>query len=106
MIIVGVHLGLHWTRVMAMVHTALRLTPVSSARALVLRAAAAFLASFGLWSCFVLGLGAKLTFTYMDGCGQEIGARLNSVHQRARTQAKCWLKNDVSLSNGILSIWS
>src|SRR5215207_1552708 len=75
MVIVGLHLGLHWTRVMAMVRTTLRLTPVSTARALVLRAAAAFLASFGLWSCFVLGLGAKLTFTYMDGCGQEIGAR-------------------------------
>src|SRR5215207_3763120 len=63
MVIVGVHLGLHWTRVMAMVRTTLRLSPRNSARTLVLRIAAALLASFGVWSFTVLGVWAKLTFT-------------------------------------------
>ncbi|WP_244626891.1 DUF4405 domain-containing protein [Microvirga tunisiensis] len=40
MIIVGAHVGLHWTRVMAMARTTLRLTPWNPARALALRAAA------------------------------------------------------------------
>jgi Domain of unknown function (DUF4405) len=64
MVIVGVHLGLHWTRVMAMVRTTLRLSRGDSARTLVLRIAAAILAGFGVWSFTVLGVGAKLTFTY------------------------------------------
>jgi hypothetical protein len=64
MVIVGLHLGLHWTRVMAMVRTTLRLSPVNSARTLVLRIAAAVLGGFGVWSFTVLGVRAKLTFTY------------------------------------------
>ncbi|WP_245444283.1 DUF4405 domain-containing protein [Microvirga sp. KLBC 81] len=64
MIIVGVHLGLHWMRVMAMVRTTLSLTPGNPARALALRVAAVVLAGFGLWGCFVLGVWGKLTFTY------------------------------------------
>ncbi len=64
MVIVGVHLGLHWSRVMAMVRTTLRLSPVNSARTLVLRIAAAVLAGFGVWSFTVLGVWAKLSFTY------------------------------------------
>ena len=64
MVIVGVHLGLHWSRVMAMVRTTLRLSPGNSARTLVLRIAAALLAGFGVWSFTVLGVWAKLTFTY------------------------------------------
>jgi hypothetical protein len=64
MVIVGVHLGLHWSRIMAMVRTTLRLSPVDSARTLVLRIAAAALAGFGVWSFTVLGVWAKLTFTY------------------------------------------
>jgi hypothetical protein len=64
MVIVGVHLGLHWSRVMAMVRTTLRLSPRNFARTLVLRIAAAFLAGFGVWSFAGLGVWAKLTFTY------------------------------------------
>jgi hypothetical protein len=64
MVIVGVHLGLHWSRVMAMVRTTLRLSPGNSARTLVLRIAAAVLAGFGVWSFTVLGVWTKLTFTY------------------------------------------
>ncbi|KLK91280.1 membrane protein [Microvirga vignae] len=64
MIIVGVHLGLHWTRVMAMMRTTLRLSPDNPPRTFVLRIAAAILAGFGAWSFSVLGVWAKLTFTY------------------------------------------
>lgn len=64
MVIVGVHLGLHWSRVMAMVRTTFRLSPANSARTLVLRIAAAALAGFGVWSFTVLGVWAKLTITY------------------------------------------
>jgi Domain of unknown function (DUF4405) len=64
MIIVGLHLGLHWTRVMAMVRTNLRLSLRNSARTLVLRISAALLGGFGVWSFTVLGVWAKLTFTY------------------------------------------
>jgi len=64
MVIVGLHLGLHWARVMTMVRTTLRLSPKNSARTLVLRIAVALLGGFGVWSCTVLGVWAKLTFTY------------------------------------------
>ena len=63
-VIVGLHLGLHWTRVMAMVRTTLRLSPGNSAGTLVLRFAAAIMAGFGVWSFTVLSVWAKLTFTY------------------------------------------
>jgi hypothetical protein len=64
MIIVGLHLGLHWSRVMGMVRTTLRLSPRNFARTSVLRIAAALLAGFGAWSFSVLGVWGKLTFTY------------------------------------------
>jgi hypothetical protein len=64
MILVGIHLGLHWSRIMEMVRTTLRLSPGNSTRTLVLRIAAALLAGFGVWSFSVLGIWGKLTFTY------------------------------------------
>jgi hypothetical protein len=64
MVIVGVHLGLHWSRVMEVVRTTLRLSPGNSARTLVLRIADALLAGFGVWSFTMLGVWAKLKFTY------------------------------------------
>jgi hypothetical protein len=64
MVIVGVHLGLHWSRVMGVVRTTLGLSPGNSARTLVLRIAVALLAGLGTWSFMVLGVWAKLTFTY------------------------------------------
>lgn len=64
MVIVGIHFGLHWSRVMAMVRTTLMLSPRNFARTLVLRIAATLLASFGMWSFTMLGVWGKLTFTY------------------------------------------
>ncbi|MCM2404222.1 DUF4405 domain-containing protein [Rhizobium sp. S153] len=64
MMIVGIHLGLHWTRVMALVRTALNISAPNVVRTWALRLAAVALAGFGLWSFSVLGVWAKLTFTY------------------------------------------
>jgi hypothetical protein len=64
MVIVGVHLGLHWTRVMAMTRSTLDLPPGSVIRTLVIRLAIMLLAGFGTWSFSVLGVWTKLTFTY------------------------------------------
>lgn len=64
MMIVGIHLGLHWSRVMTLCRSMLRLSPDSAIRTLALRAAAVLLAGFGIWSFSVLGVWAKLTFTY------------------------------------------
>lgn len=63
-IVVGIHLGVHWTRVMAMVRTSLSLKSEQANRAWILRflSIAGFI--FGLWSWVALGVGAKLTFTY------------------------------------------
>jgi hypothetical protein len=64
MVIVGLHLGLNWTRIMALARTTLRLSPGNSARTLVLRIAVALLGGSGAWSFLVLGVWGKLTFTY------------------------------------------
>lgn len=64
MIIVGIHLGVHWWRVMALTRARLGLSAGDAARAWLLRAAAAALAVFGLWSWQVLEVSGKLTFTY------------------------------------------
>lgn len=64
MIIVGIHVGLHWTRVMGTTRTSLRLSPSGRIRTLWLRIAALLVAAFGVWSFLVLGVWAKLTFTY------------------------------------------
>lgn len=64
MIIVGVHLGLHWGRVMAMTRSTAGLSQPSPVRTLMLRIAAVALAGFGVWSFSALGVWTKLTFTY------------------------------------------
>lgn len=64
MIIVGIHVGLHWRRVMAVTRTNTGLAPSSSWRSWLLRAGVAAIAAFGLWSWSVLGVWEKLTFTY------------------------------------------
>ncbi|MCP2138534.1 hypothetical protein J2S28_005658 [Rhizobium sp. SLBN-94] len=64
MIIVGTHLGLHWTRVMGLSRSVLGLSPDSTLRTLALRAAAILLAGFGIWSFSMLGVWTMLTFTY------------------------------------------
>jgi hypothetical protein len=64
MMIVGVHLGLHWLRVMVFSRSAFGLASDSAARSAALRFAALFLAVLGLWSFSVLEVWGKLTFTY------------------------------------------
>ncbi|NEI96554.1 DUF4405 domain-containing protein [Rhizobium ruizarguesonis] len=64
MIIVGVHLGLHWTRVMAVVRSCLGMTSHSRVAIWALRLAAVAVAGFGVLSMRILGVWAKLTFTY------------------------------------------
>ncbi|MGO7564296.1 DUF4405 domain-containing protein [Rhizobium leguminosarum] len=64
MIIVGIHLGLHWARVMALSRSILGLSPICAVRTLLLRIATVLLAGLGVWSFSVLGVWTKLTFTY------------------------------------------
>ncbi|MEZ2224300.1 DUF4405 domain-containing protein [Rhizobium sp. RCC_161_2] len=64
MIIVGIHLGLHWARVMALTRVKLGLAAASQVRTWLFRALALTLAVFSLWSWTVLGVWGKLTFTY------------------------------------------
>ncbi len=62
-IIVAVHAGTHWTRVMTVTGNVLRLSP-SPIRSGILRLAALLLLCFGAWTFFVLGVSTKLTFGY------------------------------------------
>lgn len=64
MIIVGIHLGLHWRRVMNRIATIAGQASQSSLRSGPLRALAALVACFGVWSFSALGVLNKLTFTY------------------------------------------
>jgi hypothetical protein len=64
MIIVGVHLGLHWARVMAMLRSSLGVSQQNTIRTLMLRIIALLIAGFGAWSFSVLGVWTKLTFNY------------------------------------------
>lgn len=60
----GVHLGLHWTRVMAMTRSFVRVSTDNAVRSWVLRAIAFVIAVFGAWSCSIIGLGTKLSWNY------------------------------------------
>lgn len=64
MMIIGIHIGLHWTRVIALCRSALGLSSASMARTIVLRLTTLAFAVFGLWSFTVLDVWGKLTFTY------------------------------------------
>lgn len=61
--IVAVHLGTHWARVMAAAGTLFRLSP-SRLRAGLFRFLALILLVFGAWSFVVLGVSTKLMFGY------------------------------------------
>lgn len=63
MVIIGIHLGLHWTRVMVLSRSLIGFTD-NAYRTLALRIAVIVFVAFGLWSFSVLGIWAKLTFTY------------------------------------------
>lgn len=60
-VLVSIHLGLRWQRVMHAVRHALRFKAESRARTMGLRSAAAGIAAYGLQSSFVMELGSKLT---------------------------------------------
>lgn len=62
-LIIAVHIGSQWTRVMATTATVLRLSP-SSIRTISLRLFSAFLLAAGAWSFAVLGVSTKLMFGY------------------------------------------
>jgi hypothetical protein len=64
MIVVGIHLGLHWARVIAMVRSSDGAAQGNRPLIWVLRLSAVAVAAFGVWSAAVLGVLAKLTFTY------------------------------------------
>ncbi len=64
MMIIGIHLGLHWTRVIALCRSALGLSATSIARTIVLRLITLAFAGLGLWSFAALDVWGKLTFTY------------------------------------------
>ncbi|MGR9235142.1 DUF4405 domain-containing protein (plasmid) [Rhizobium leguminosarum] len=64
MIIVGLHVGLHWHRVMVVARSCLGLTSPSRGATWALRLAAGAIAGFGILSMSMLGVWAKLTFTY------------------------------------------
>jgi hypothetical protein len=63
LVIVSIHLGIHWTRVVALVRSSLGLT-LNRTRTFVLRGIAMVIVVFGTWSFTVLGVWTKLTFTY------------------------------------------
>ncbi|MBB3527586.1 DUF4405 domain-containing protein [Rhizobium sp. BK456] len=64
MVIVGIHLGLHWARVMALSLSILGPSTTKAAGTWLLRVSAALLAGVGVWSFSVLGVWNHLTFTY------------------------------------------
>lgn len=64
MLVVGLHLGLQWTRVMAAMRNVLGLPGPDRRRTVMLRIASAALAACGAWSFSVLDIWKKLTFTY------------------------------------------
>lgn len=64
MMTVGVHLGLHWSRVMAMLRSALRIQEPNRWRTLALRISAVAMAVFGAWSWSLLEVGTKLSWGY------------------------------------------
>jgi hypothetical protein len=60
---VGIHLGLHWHRAMALFRSSVRITKPSEPRTLALRAVAAAMIVAGLWSCGVMELPTKLSWS-------------------------------------------
>lgn len=61
---VGIHLGLNWTRVMAMVRSAMQLSDGGSLESWFLRAFALAVVVAGVTSLPILGIWTKLTFNY------------------------------------------
>jgi len=62
-VLIGIHLGLHWRRVMAIGFSASRM-PTSRWTIWPLRVIAIASSCYGVWSFWVLGVWTKLTFNY------------------------------------------
>lgn len=62
--IVSIHVGIHWKRVMTLSRSTLKLSSNSLFRSLALRSAVLLLIGLGIWSFSVLGIWTKLTFNY------------------------------------------
>jgi hypothetical protein len=61
LVIVAVHLGLRWPRIMGVARSILGISKLSPVRSWALRLIAVAIAAQGVWSSFALGLGTKLT---------------------------------------------
>lgn len=59
---VGIHLGLHWSRVMALARSILRITTKSAPRRWALRLLALVFVLIGAWSWSAMGVGTKLSW--------------------------------------------
>ena len=64
LLIVAVHLGLHWTIIMGVVRRLLRITEGSRLRASILRLLAIAIAAFGLQSLVAVNVGSKLRMEF------------------------------------------
>ncbi len=64
MMSIGLHLGLHWSRLMSIVLSSIGIAPDAVPARPVLRSAAFGIACVGAWSFCVLDLWTKLTFRY------------------------------------------
>lgn len=63
-IIIGMHVGLQWTKVMMMLRSGFRITGSNTFRTVSLRAIALALSAFGVWSLAVLEVGTKLSWNF------------------------------------------
>jgi hypothetical protein len=61
LVLVAIHLGLRWPMLMGVARWTFGITRPSAVRTALLRAAAAIIAAYGLWSSSVLALGTKLS---------------------------------------------
>lgn len=64
LLIVAVHLGLHWTIIIGVVRRLLNVTEESRARTVVLRIVAAGIAAFGIQSLIVVNVSSKLLMQF------------------------------------------
>ncbi|MFI8481419.1 DUF4405 domain-containing protein [Pseudomonas sp. NPDC078700] len=64
MILVGIHLGLHWPRVITSIRSGLGLSADGAIQNLALRIAVVLVFGLGIWSFSVLDIWTKITFTY------------------------------------------
>lgn len=60
LLIAAIHLGLHWSMIMAVVRSHLRIGPPTFLRTICLRMVAATIGAFGLYSSSVMGIGSRL----------------------------------------------